>query len=145
MNLIYQNTTPLAAGAQLIPSVPSFQTSVPWFSAGNVSSGQSVRVAVYSDQPGQLSLQQTDDPGLPNMTYEVARVPVSGKVAAHLEYGVTSQFWRFVYTNGPAAQTVMDVVAFSTSDLNPALLIELRKINFQLAAIRSDSDDISQF
>lgn len=141
MNLIYQNITPLAAGAQLIPSVPSFQTSTPWFSTGNVSSGQSVRVAVYSDQPGQLSLQQTDDPGLPDMTYEVARIAVSGKVASRLEYGVTAQFWRFVYTNGATAQTVMDIVAFTANDVNPSVLNELRRVNLQLTAMRGKADN----
>lgn len=140
MNLVYQNTTPLAAGAQLIPA-PGFQTSLPWFSIGNVSSGNAVRVAVYSDQPGQLALQLTDDPSLPNMTYEVARVAVSGKIAARLEYGVTAQFWRFVYINGPTAQTVMDIVAFAAADLNPSLLNELRRANLQLTAMRGKNDN----
>ena len=142
MNLIYQNNTLLAASAQLVP-YPASQSSVQWFSTGNSSqsSGQSVRVAVYSDQPGQLSIQVTDDPGLTDMAYEVARVEVSGKIAAHLEYGVTTQFWRFVYTNGPTAQSIMNILAYTSPDLKPALLNELRRQNLQLLAMRGKNDN----
>lgn len=156
MNLLFQSKVPLAAGAQLATPAPQPQTSLGWFSIGaatinspaGAASGVSVRVSVYSDQPGLLVLQQTDDPGLQGMIYECARRTISGGNAAVLEYGVTAQYWRFVYTNGPNAQTVMSLNAFSGVDLNPSLVRELQRLNLQILAMRgkqdNSDDDLSQ-
>lgn len=117
-----------------------------WFSnplsgAPGAGAGQSVRVTSYSDQPGRIAIQQCDDSGMSNLLAIVSQTGTSGGVPAQLQVAVSSQSWRVIYTNGATAQTTFQMLAASTSDLTPAILAELQRINRQLTAMRSSYDN----
>lgn len=108
--------------------------------APGAGAGQFVRVTTYSDVPGRLAIQQCDDTSVVKLLAPVAQIPTSGGAAAQLEAAVTAQSWRIVYTNGATAQTKFQIIAASTSDLAPAILAELRRINLQLMGMRGPRD-----
>lgn len=94
-------------------------------------------VSVYSDQPGQIQIIQTDDPTNPSMV-----LPVQGGVASvgagsvsELQVPITHLYWSVLYINGTTAQTIFEIVVSASSSDLLAVLVELQRVNFNLVRL----------
>jgi hypothetical protein len=138
VQLAYQTNVPLAPGAQYVGAWQDMGSAP---SARSSSAGQYVRITAYSDQPGSLVLYQADSPtGLLAANLIVDQITTSGGNLGKIEAVITAEFWQAIFTNGPTVQAVFQHYAWTSPDLNLAILREWSRVNQQILAKRGPYD-----
>lgn len=133
MILIAKSVVPLAAGG--------IWDSGEWAGSGNLNKdtqGEVLAVAsAYSDQPGTLQILQSDDPSNSKMILPGGDSVVCPALqVATIQVPVTHAFWLAVFKNNQnTAQTVFEGIAWQSNDLLPAILLELKKLRFDLNSV----------
>ena len=126
MQRVYSTTQTLAAGASLISSAISlpqaFSVATPLQMAASADAGiveqTQLTASVYSDQPGFLLFQQSDNPNKPNFWESIGCYSVAPATLLSVPaVSVRKLYWRFIYQNTGSQQSQfeLDINGFNSS------------------------------